>query len=248
MYPGEHEPLIDKETFDKAQELLNDRARIAASKAPPFHPKHLLSGFLVCGNCGALYFARKNRIGHGEKAKWLPYYFCHSRAGTKGRVLDPNCKNPTYRADVLEERIVKEIERLVNDEKYFQAIAGNSKKADVNQIEADRLTLMQRIDALDLQISRVVDLYQLGTINIQEIGQRTRQLQEEKAALQKTLDGIVLPEDDRLSVSEAQAILPKCALTLASDDMKAKRAMLKKIIQKIVLKPKVGEIDIHWNF
>ena len=248
LYPGEHKPLIDKETFEKAQELLEDRARIAASKAPPFHAKHLLSGLLVCGNCGALYFARKNRIGHGEKAKWVPYYFCHSRAGTKGRVLDPNCKNPTYRADTLEERIIKEIERLVNDEKYFQTIAGKSKKADIRQIESDRTTLMQRIDALDLQISRVVDLYQLGTISIQEIGQRTRKLQEEKAALQTTLDGIVIPEDDRLSVDEAQAILPKCALVLASDDMKAKRAMLKKVIQKIVLKAKVGEIDIHWNF
>ena len=45
---------------------------------------------------------------------------------------------------------------------------------------------MQRIDELDRQISRVVDLYQLGTISIHEIGQRTQKLQAERDALQTT--------------------------------------------------------------
>lgn len=248
IYPGEHEAIIDQDAYDKAQELLNDRARIAASKAPPFRPKYLLSGLLVCGNCGALYFARKNRIGHGEKARRVPYYFCYSRAHAKRRVIDPNCKNPTYRAEVLEKRILQEIERLVDDEKYFKKVAGSSQEFDIKQIESDRAALVKRIDDLTLQISRIVDLYQVGTISIQEIGERTRKLQDEKIALQNTLENMVIPEDNRMSVKEVKAILPKCALVLESDDMESKRAMLKKIIQKIVLKPTVGEIDIHWNF
>ena len=59
---------------------------------------------------------------------------------------------------------------------------------------------MQSIDELDRQCSCVVDLYQLGTISIYEIGQRTQKLQAERDALQTTLKNMeVQKEDTRLS-------------------------------------------------
>lgn len=247
-YPGEHEPIVDEETFRRAQDLLHDRARIAASKPKPFRATHLLSGLLVCGTCGALYFARKNHSGHGYKKTWLAYYHCYSRVGQKDRVVDPSCMNPTYRVDTLDSRIIGEIERLVDDESYFRSLVGISKKNDVSRIEADRAALMRRIDELDLQISRVIDLYQLGSIGIDAIGQRTQKLQEEKSALQRTLDALVLPKDDRLSADEALSVLSECSAVLASDDMDAKRAMLQRLIRKIIVKPTKGDLDILWNF
>lgn len=247
-YPGEHEPLVDDETFQQAQDLLGDRARIAASKPAPFRATHLLSGLLVCGTCGALYFARKNHQGRGLKKVWVHYYHCYSRAGQKERVVDPTCMNPTYRVDVLDSRIIGEIERLVDDEAYFRSLVGVSKKNDVGRMETDRLALMQRIDAIDLQISRVIDLYQLGSIGIDAIGRRTQKLQEEKSALQKTLNSMALPKDDRLSADEARSVLSECSAVLASDDMDAKRAMLQRIIKKIIVKPTKGDLDILWNF
>ena len=125
---------------------------------------------------------------------------------------------------------------------------GMTKKKDVGRIEADRITLMRKIDSLDLQISRVIDLYQLGNIGIEDIGKRTKQLQEEKTALQKTLDGLVMPEDERLEEDEALSTLHQCIAVLESDNMEAKRAILQRLIRKIVVKPVKGELDIHWNF
>lgn len=232
-YTGQHEPIIDKETYQRAQLLLNDRARIAASKPKPFRATHLLSGLLVCGNCGALYFARKNYLGHGSK---------------KERTIDPNCKNPTYPVDTLDTQVLDELERLVNDNTYFQSIVAKFKKKKDHRLEDDRLGIMQRIDELDQQISRVIDLYQLGTIGIDAIGQRTQKLQEEKAALQRTLDTIKPDQDDRLSVDEARSILSEGSSVITSGDMEAKRVMMQSLIKRIIVKPTKGDLEIVWNF
>ena len=248
-YTGQHEPIIDKETYQRAQLLLNDRARIAASKPKPFRATHLLSGLLVCGNCGALYFARKNYLGHGSKKRPRSYYQCYSRAkSSKERTIDPNCKNPTYPVDTLDTQVLDELERLVNDNTYFQSIVAKSKKKKDNRLEDDRLGIMQRIDELDQQISRVIDLYQLGSIGIDAIGQRTQKLQEEKAALQRTLDTIKPDQDDRLSVDEARSILSESSSVMTSEDMEAKRVMMQSLIKRIIVKPTKGDLEIVWNF
>lgn len=244
-YPGQHEPIIDEEDFEQAQELLNDRRRLYENKPLPFRPTHLLTGLLMCGNCGAGYFARSNRSRSG---KMLSYYCCYSRAKTIGRkIIDITCKNPTYRVDELDAQVLAEVERLVNDEEYFESVIGEKTITDTSRIEDDRRTLMQKIDALDLQISRVIDLYQLGSLNIGDIGERTQKLQREKAALQQTLNTMKVPKDTTLSPEEAHDILSQFYDVLNGGDISAKREMLQALIKKIVVKPTRYDFDIVWN-
>ena len=48
-YEGSHEPLVDRTTFDKVQELLASRA-MRGTRERRHH--HYLKGLLVCGVCG----------------------------------------------------------------------------------------------------------------------------------------------------------------------------------------------------
>ena len=246
-YQGQHEPIIDKDRFDRAQELLDDRSRIAASKPNPFRPAHLLAGLIYCSNCGSRYIGKGNYSGHGSMKKYRPYYTCYSRAKSNKRfVVDPNCKNPSYACVDLDERIIKEIERMVDDEKYFKAALKESLKPETSD---DSAVIMRRIDELERQISRVIDLYQLGTINIDEIGERTKKLQEERDALRKTLKSIKKEQKKKdISPQEARSVLKEFSSVMATGDMESKQAIVKTLINKIIALPKQGEIEIIWNF
>lgn len=248
-YEGEHQPIIDEVTFKRAQVLLADRQRIAASKPFPFKPRNLLTGLMRCATCGASYFSKGAFSGRGANKKYRPYYFCYSRAGTTPRkVIDPNCKNPAYAVVDLDARIIGEIEHIAHDRAYFQKLRTQERQRPARS-DTDRTALMQRIDELDRQISRVVDLYQLGTISIHEIGQRTQKLQAERDALQTTLNNMeVQKEETRLSEEKALSLLSSFDTVIETGSMDEKRELLQELIKEIVVLPVKGELDIVWNF
>lgn len=246
-YPGLHEALVDKATFDKVQRWLADRRRIAESKPNPFKPRHLLNGLLYCGHCGARYNTKGNYSGHGDKKKYRPYYVCYSRAKTnKKMIVDPDCKNPSYACVDMDARITKEIRTLVEDQAAFLRVVNAEKQQVLPSSKKD--TLMRRIDELDAQIRRVLDLYQLGSIPIDELKGRVSLLEQERKALYKQLK-----EDD----AERTALLPPAmAHTLLQDflaisdsgDTEAMRDILFELIQRINVMPEKNELQIIWNF
>lgn len=172
IYQGQHEAIIDEVTFKQAQKLMNSRTRIANSKPSPFKSTTLLSGLLYCAHCGARYFSKGNYSGHGDKKTYRPYYYCYSRGKTSLKyILDPNCKNPVYPVCELDKSIIEEIKRL-SDEKYFRKIV---KKNTISDNSNDRrVALMQRIDDLESQRSRLLDLYQIGSISIDDVDTRSQ--------------------------------------------------------------------------
>lgn len=246
-YPGLHEALVDKATYDKVQRWLADRRRIAESKPNPFKPRHLLNGLLYCGHCGARYNTKGNYSGHGDKKKYRPYYVCYSRAKTnKKMIVDPDCKNPSYACVDMDARITKEIRTLVEDQAAFLRVVNAEKQQVLPSSKKD--TLMRRIDELDAQIRRVLDLYQLGSIPIDELKGRVSLLEQERKALYKQLK-----EDD----AERTALLPPAmAHTLLQDflaisdsgDNDAMRDILFELIQRINVMPEKNELQIIWNF
>lgn len=100
-YPGRHEPLIDRDTFLRAQRRLlrPDRPRAAASGK-------LLTGLLVCGHCGAK--MRYQKWGNaGDKL------VCYSRDKSKPHLVhDENCPNHGVMAREVEQIVERDLSRL----------------------------------------------------------------------------------------------------------------------------------------
>lgn len=257
VYPGRHPALIDEDSYKKAAVLLSDRRRIAASRPNPFRATTLLGGLLYCENCGAGYFSKGNYSGHKKTGLvYRPYYYCYSRGKTNSaRILDASCKNPVYAVVDLDARIISEVRRLLNPD-YFSAFVSSAHSSGPTVDAAyEKQVLMRRIDSLDLQISRVVDLYQLGTISLAEIGQRTQELQNEKHSLQTALAAVESAEAaaandaaSLLSPDAAWSILQDFDAVIASNDRNACRSILQKLIKKIIVKREPGALDILWNF
>ena len=64
-YDGVHEPIIDIDTFNKAQIRYKEISSAwSENYRSPYKAKHLLTGLLFCANCGARYFTWSARSAH----------------------------------------------------------------------------------------------------------------------------------------------------------------------------------------
>jgi hypothetical protein len=66
-----HEPIIDKDTFERVQlEIARRAGKYVSSSALP--KSHLFAGYIVCGHCGRRYGYKRTAIGTKyEKAVWI---------------------------------------------------------------------------------------------------------------------------------------------------------------------------------
>ena len=100
-YPGRHEPLVDKQTFERVRHRLQraDKPRAAASSK-------LLTGLLVCGHCGAKMRYQKWG-GAGDKL------VCYSRDKSKPHLVhDADCPNRGVMARQVEAVVIRDLSRL----------------------------------------------------------------------------------------------------------------------------------------
>lgn len=230
-YKGIHDPILPQETFDAIQRLMDHRRQEYGAARPH---KTLLGGLLYCKNCGARY-ARQNMNG-------LLYYACYSRSKKmKAMIKDPTCKNKNYRYEVLDAAIMGEIKQLVIDPNRIEQVRENRPVSDTAE-KAKAIT--QEIAKIDTQISKMMDLYALGTIDLDVISDKVTSLNVTKTSLTNELESLNVPEKaDAKSDEEIRTIA-----ALLKDDLplEDKRSIVQTLISYIEIDE--DDIIIHWKF
>jgi site-specific DNA recombinase len=197
-----------------------------------------LGSLVWCGNCGAKYAWRLN--GYNQDGSVRAYYTCYSRnKADKKLVRDPNCKSKNYRDKKLEEIIYNEIRKLKTDSAYFDELRTSIDNTDIIRVIANK------IEELEEQMSKLMDLYSVGGININLISEKVEALSEEKEKLEEELYQLELEK----SVVEKETVLGLVDLfekALASGDTIAIRDVVAEIIDYIEIDGE--DIRIHWNF
>lgn len=224
-YKGEHEPIIDEITFNKAQQLLKAKFdNYDEDRRHPFRAKYLLTGITYCGQCGG----RVSCVtAHGYS-----YYGCHRRynGDPRNRKL-PKCDTAKYRTHVLEQVIIDEVLKLSYDPEAIKPLIRPRKVVDHSKA----------IKQLKRQKSRLIDLYAVGGIELEELTSKIDVITDKLMAFSEDK-----PEDPELTFQEAVDIFNNCRDILEGDDIEAKRGILVSLINKIVL---VGDtVEIHWRF
>lgn len=225
-YQGEHEPIIDRDTFEKVQKILDARLEhYDPIVKHPFKATHLLTGFTYCGECGG----RVSCVGTHKYS----YYGCHkiNRSDPRTKAL-PKCKTPNYNVKILDKIIIDEVMKLSYDEKAIKALIKPRKKVDHRKA----------LKSLETQKSRLIDLYAVGGINLDELTIKINTISDKIEQLKN--DKPVEPE---LSYEDAKKIFDNVR-THFKDDLSTdeQRAVLMSLIKKIVLKN--DQILIYWRF
>ena len=245
-YDGVHEPIIDDETFNRVQARYKEiSSKWSEHYRSPYHGKYLLSGLLFCGNCGARYFVATSR----RKDKRYAYYKCYSRDGNSTMKKMDGCKNPNYKVEVLDQAVLDEIKKLKLDPDYIDQITAADRSEDLGE-NNDLLILKNKLTEIENKISKLMDLYTLGTIPFSDIGDRIKPLYEEKDQLETEIQKyqVQIKTPDVLSKSDTKDILNRYADQIDTADLSVKRELVQALIRKIEIGSERNTIKIYWKF
>lgn len=168
-----HEPIIDKETFERAQALFCSGIR----KSPKSKKTDLFSGLVRCAECGRIMNKKTNVHEYGVYS----YYRCVTNRKMKSTV----CKNHTIRIDKLEKAVLTYLRTLVSIAVGLDNIAdkinGNPKRT--NEYLHLETTLKSYRNECDKYERMITDLYpdwKSGIITKDEYLTLKRELSDKK--------------------------------------------------------------------
>lgn len=241
-YKGEHEPILDEETYEKLQKLLDQRKEMYAK-----HTKRCagqttyLGGMLYCKKCGARY---AKQVGGSTKYGKIYYYVCYSRNKKVPKMVkDPNCKAKYWRIEELDEIVLNEIKKLSVDPDYFHELKNGKKNNDEkpNKIQI----LNKEIKSIDDQISRFMDLYGIGKFTIDQVSDKVDPLNERRQALEKELNDLNA-DTGELTEAQTREVVKNFADIMSRKDLNEIRLMIETLIYYIELDDDI--VNIHWKF
>ena len=185
---GTHEPIIDKDTFYKAQSLFNRNIRVAPEKKEA----ELLAGFVRCADCRRIMNKKSNVHPYGT----YHYYRC----STARKMKKSACGNHTIRIDKLKEALLVTIQKMVDtavemDDLLKQINSGKKRRTESSHLQKTLQT--QRAEREKCR-RMILDLYpdwKNGDISKEEylllkqnITERIEALDERIANLEKTTE------------------------------------------------------------
>jgi site-specific DNA recombinase len=233
LHPGLHDAIIDQETYDAIMVIMAERAEKHGTNARPH--KSLLAGFLFCKHCGGRYARQTNSDGK-------QYYSCYSRNKSQKKMIkDPNCKNKNYRSEELDIAILLELNKLAIDPEYVDHVRANKPKNDVNE---KIKSITSEIEKINSQISKMMDLYAMGSIDMDMISTKVAELNKTKTALQKEIESMDVPDADEMTVEEIQSIA--AMMNDKNLTLQDKRNIIQSLLYYIEIDNE--KILIHWKF
>ena len=159
--------LIDPETWDRAQSQLA-RKRERAQRNNPQHPS-LLRSLVVCGRCG--------RRMVGTWSVQGGRYICARRYP---RYAPGACTGRSLRATLIETSIWNHVKTLLSDPEVLrtQYEQGHGDPAVDVRVEQERERLERKLPALDWEVRRLIDAYQAEVIDLTELAERRRRIED----------------------------------------------------------------------
>lgn len=213
-YKGQHEPIVSRETYEKAMALHATRSekRLVSSTA------HLLTGLVYCGVCGA-----KMRYQKWGKAGYK--LVCYSQQVSKPYLIkDPDCANESVWAHDIEQAVISDL---------FSMTPSEIKAAEAEELPSVSQSLERKKQTLEARLKRLYDLYA-------EAGNRVllssiNELSEEIKALEKKIE----QENERglwtENVKAARETLRSVEKTWKYMSVREQRSVICSIIEKITV-------------
>ncbi|HES3505144.1 TPA: recombinase family protein [Streptococcus pyogenes] len=188
VYPGNHEPIITEEDFNKTQEELKIRQNTAAEKfnPRPFQAKYMLSGITQCGYCGApltITLGTKRKDGSRNIRYQCKNRFPRTTRGVTTYNDNKKCDSYFYEKADVEENVLNQISKLQEDTSYLDELFSSTEDNGI-----DRDSYQKQIEELTAKLSRLNDLYIDDRITLEELQRRSAEFTLMRATLEAELE------------------------------------------------------------
>ena len=223
---GKHDPLIDDETFERAQELLKiHRPKTKRS----YNLRNSLAGIVKCGICG---FAMVS-LQRGEEVDYL-------------RCSSYNCETKSTKHKLVEDQILYELSQELKGFKYYLDNQAQEDKRQTENIRNEIKVIEQAIKKKERALDNCCELLEDGVYTRDQYFKRVNVLNEDIKALQDNLAALSnIVSDNSEAIRSVVPILEKCIEKYPELDIQGKNIMLKSLIERIdYYKTKRGAFDL----
>jgi len=229
-------PLIDRETHRLAQAQLERNARLSFRNNKKY--SYLLRCLLSCESCGLAMFGVTYKATDTQPER--RYYQCHGKDPILS-AREHKCLQRPTKAHELEETVWEHVKGLMRDperllaqfEEFARSTAENSEE------DAEQKRFEGHIKRLFREESRLVDAYQAGIIELEELEERRTKIAQRRKALRAQYE-----QRSRLRRQAAQArevledlqvFCRRINARLEDAAFEEKQAILQLLIERIIV-------------
>ncbi|WP_200416187.1 recombinase family protein [Virgibacillus salexigens] len=178
---GQHEPIIDKELWERVQFKRKGRSYKAVQSSKPY----FLSKLIRCPQCGSGMVAAKSK----GKTKTYRYYVC-GNFHNKGTTV---CSSNSINADVAEAQVLAEFKRIVTDSNFVKELVKKMNEEREQAIEPlieQKKYIESRIKQKDVYITNITEKLMKDPDLVSSFSEILKEQQNEKITNQKKLEEI----------------------------------------------------------
>lgn len=223
--------IIDKKLFEEVQKRMSENKRMNASHKAK--TDYLLSGKLICGNCGNI-MTGERRIG--ERGTYY-YYVCNYKKRTG------QCDKRSIRADIIEREVLENINKKIFCSRNIDEICKRIYEG-YNNNDADALIseYNSEVKSIDTKINNLYKAIEQG-LTVTETMKRINSLSQEKNVLQvKILELESIPANNK-TIEEIKATFSQMA-DIKKLPPKEQKAVIQRFIYKIFVYDEEGSKKI----
>lgn len=214
IYEGKHPPIIDRETFDKVQAVVQERA----AKHKPYTRNtnkyvHWLSGLMRCPYCGGSLSYIRGYDGRADR------YRCNSRQEGRG------CKNKSVKVKTVAQYVIDQLRQIYDTPEILCTLKTITPKP-ANQIDYD-----EEIKKLRSQLTRAKRAYVEEVDTLEEYRENKERITSaiEKFEKQKASNSLISLNPKVFQ----ERCLSALSILESDEEMEAKVAVAHNLIEKI---------------
>jgi site-specific DNA recombinase len=242
-------PILDLETFHQAARRGRDNQTFAPRNLK--EDAYLLRKLVRCGRCGSSCSAITSKQTSAGQLRTSHYYVCLRKKS--GFLKQERCGQRQIRADVLDEMVWEEVSARLQEPKRVQDAYQEcqNRPADSGQSpqgEPD-LRVADQIKRTNKELSRLLDAYQSGAIELAELQRRRKLidsklelLNREQAMLEKMAEEKERDRDIQTGLEEFATLVSN---NLRHISFENKQKLLRMVLDKVVVKD--WRVDVYYN-
>ena len=232
-----HEPIIAKEDFFMAQSMLEKKSYI-----PKKGQKHLLTGFIFCGNCNAPY----TFMPMHQKGK---FYVCCSTAKRYKKELGL-CKMQLIPEEIIEDYICHHLKKMATQYVDKEKVAKNANRIEISTMLETKKMMQKSINEKIENIKQIsFNLYKdkvKGIVNENQFLELSNNLNTERAKYIEELEiidcEIISLQSKKDNTNELKKVIGKVFEFNEID-----RTTLALLVEKIIINLDKS-IEIYFKF
>ncbi len=241
-HPAPHEPLVDKDLFERVQQKLRERSEDVSLRRSNAS-EYLLTGLIKCAHCGKRYVGASAN-GNGGRYR---YYVCFSRQRYGKKV----CEGDRLPADELEEAILEQLLAVLEREPMVREAISEA-FAELDAEQPQRAAELERLDAELRRTGESLDRYfrafEEGTMPESACGPRIKELSERLRGLQARQEELAAEEPaerDPLSDEDLALLQAQVREVIEGGDQPTRKALLQSLVEEIRV---VSRAEIYPSF